>query len=377
MTHQELRVLLEKYPKYPGTVHIPHSPIVHVGFPGNFNISFGEGPILAKFGNYLDNPEPYYFSTIQPCIRVNDLNVVMARDPTHLMLFDMADVAGLISSINTTASQKKEMSEHTIRSTFDFLINTLGLDPKRFIVSYFAGASIDEATKGKFAFDRQIEPDPFIHTASEFGIGEEQLVPDRSRTTLLSLNLTPPVCWGYRNEVLYRVDNLAEPLDIGSIENLLWQPILKDGVITSIEDSKNFWTFSVVGVERLLMLVNNLSKVFEVNSISPLVRNIGELTHGATEQDLRVCAEFVRVFHRITADIGDFSVLSESRREKLIPFRRYFLTKCQMLGIEYRKVLPNLLASNAKLQNYYPELGKDTEGQATTISNWLDLVKLR
>jgi len=94
MKYLELRNKIENFSKFQGTQKIPHSLIVNKGFPGNFNISFGEGPFLEKFGNYLDNSEAYNFSTIQQVIRVNDFNDAM--DDTHLLLFDMADVSGFI-----------------------------------------------------------------------------------------------------------------------------------------------------------------------------------------------------------------------------------------------------------------------------------------
>jgi len=266
MDYLDLRNKLQNFSKYPNTVKISRSSVVHNGFHGNFNISFTEAPLLEKFNNYLDNNSASYnFSTIQQCIRVNDFKDIL--DDSHLLLFDMADIAGVIFEANISDEERIERAQFTIRKTFEFLINESGLNPKNFLISYYAGGEVKEATSGKYKFHKFIEADPFIKIVKEFGISDEQLMPDKTRTTLLTLNFIPPAPWGYRNEILYKADNLSEPLDIASIEHLLWRPIYENETIVDVKRWENFCSFSVVGIERLLMLVNNSSKVYEANHI--------------------------------------------------------------------------------------------------------------
>jgi len=375
MKYLELRNKLEQFSKYPGTIRIPRTPIVHIGFPGNFNISFGEGPILEKFGNYLDNPENYIFSTIQQVIRVNDFKNHF--DDTHLLLFDMADISGYICEINVPDSKRKNLANFTIRKTFEFLINELGLLPEKFIISYLAGGKVEELTGGKYKFDRYIEADPFIKTAKEFGIAESQFVADKTRTTLLALNFNIPVCWGYRNEILYKTDNLNEPIDIASIENLLWRPIYKNGAIIDLVRWENFYSLQVAGVERLLMLANNQNKIYEADHILPLVNKISEITKNKNIEPCRVTAELIRVFHRIVADISKFSALSKYRKDKLVPYRRKFLLDCEKTGFDYKNRLKELLILNGKLQPCYPELLLDIESQTNEMIKWLGRGKIQ
>ena len=369
MKYLELRNKIENFSKFQGTQKIPHSLIVNKGFPGNFNISFGEGPFLEKFGNYLDNSEAYNFSTIQQVIRVNDFNDAM--DDTHLLLFDMADVSSFIGGKDIADEQRKDIADFTIRKIFEFLINELGLEPKRFVISYLSGGKAEEITAGKYKFDKNIEADPFIGIAKEFGINEEQFIPDKTRTTLLALNFTPPVAWGYRNEILYKTDNLSEPLDIASIENLLWRPIYENDTVVDLVRWENFWSFSVVGLERLLMLVNNSDKAYEADHIMPLITKFSEITGSSDVQLCRVTMELLRVFHRIVADMKTFSVVSDSRKEKLIPFRRKFLQNCEKIGFDYAHGLKDLLIFNAELQPCYPELLSNIDSQANELIEWI------
>jgi len=374
MKYLELRNKIENFSKYSGVQRIPHSLIVNKGFPGNFNISFGEAPFLEKFGNYLDNSESYNFSTIQQVIRVNDFND--ALDDTHLLLFDMADVSGFIGGKDVADEKRKDIADFTIRKIFEFLINELGLEPKRFVVSYLAGGQVEKVTAGKYKFDKNLEADPFIKIAKEFGINDEQFIQDQTRTTLLALNFTPPVAWGYRNEILYKTDNLSEPLDIASIENLLWKPIYEDGTVVDLVRWENFWSFSVVGIERLLMLVNNSNKAFEADHIMPLITKFLEITKSSDIQLCRVTIELLRVFHRIVADMENFSNISDSRREKLIPFRRKFLQNCEKLGFDYKQGLKELLIFNAELQPCYPELLLNIDSQTNELIEWIGRGKI-
>lgn len=374
MDYIELRNKLEQFPKYSGTVKIPRSPIVHKGFPGNFNISFGEWPFLEKFGNYLDNSESYNFSTIQQVIRVNDFKNHF--DDTHLLLFDMADISGFIGEIDASDDKRDDIARFTVEKTFEFLIDDLGLEPQKFIISYFAGGKVKASTDGKYKFDKYIEADPFIKTAKKFGIADEQFVPDKTRTTLLALNFTPPVCWGYRNEILYKADNLSEPLDIASIENLLWRPIYKNDTIVDLQRWENFWSFQVVGIERLLMLVNNSNKAYEVDHILPIITKFSEITGYSDMQICRVTTEILRVLHRIIADLKNFSGMSKTRKDHLRIYRAKFLQNCIKTGFDYKNELKKLLILNGELQPCHPELLLDIESQAGEIIKWIGRGKI-
>lgn len=374
MKYLELRNKVQDFSKYPNTVKISRSPIVHNGFQGNFNVSFGEAPLLKKFNGYLNNSSSYNFSTIQQCIRLNDFKDLL--DDSHLLLFDMSDIAGFIYETDVPDKERTQKAQFTIQKTFEFLIDEIGLDPKKFLISYYAGGEVSDATAGKYKFDEFIQKDPFIETVKKFGISDEQFIPDRTRTTLLSLNFIPPAPWGYRNEILYKADNLNEPLDIASIENLLWQPVYEDGRIVGLERWKNFCSFSVVGIERLLMLVNNFNKVYEADHIMPLIIKLSKKTKNADFSSCRMMIELIRVFHRIIADVRSFSNLSASRKEKLIPLRRKFLRNALILNFDYGNDLKDLLILNGKLQPCFPELLIDVDLQADEIIKWLQLGKI-
>src|SRR5690606_1340516 len=113
----------------------------------------------------------------------------------------------------------KEVHSFQLRRLIDILTK-LGLKKEKIFPSYHTGGKISEVTKGKYVFDFKIPEDSF--TKKEFiklGIPEENLIPDSTRDTFLSLHLHMPTPWGYRNEINYNIGTKENPilLDIATL----------------------------------------------------------------------------------------------------------------------------------------------------------------
>ena len=70
--YAELRKAIAEWPKYPNAKREERSPLLHDGFPGNFNLSYAEYFWLKEYGRYLGWDFDYVFTTIESCIRVAD-----------------------------------------------------------------------------------------------------------------------------------------------------------------------------------------------------------------------------------------------------------------------------------------------------------------
>jgi hypothetical protein len=299
--------MVQELPKYPGCVKTERSPLIHDGFPGTFNLSFTEEPWLREHGGYVGFDHDYVFSTIQSCVRQDD---VLKADPAdawkYLGVFEMADIAGQISL--------KERLDYARlqRWQVDRLVQLLadvGISKDRIHPSYNAGGTVEELTKGKYLFPFDVPEDTISHDAFlEAGVPEENLMPDRTRDTFLSLHLHRPTPWGYRNEVNVNVGTKENPklLDVATLEYLPWVPRYNgEGIsrnIVGLDKNPTGAAISAVGRERLCLVVNGLSDVKQVDYIQKFYDAVRQ-TNVPIDA---VAGESMRALHRICSDIESY-----------------------------------------------------------------------
>lgn len=317
----------------------------------------------AAFGQYLEYDHDLCFTKIQPVIRHQDWPTLLTANNDrfrYLSLFDMAGVGGM--TIMTDAGRQDELTKYAIDTEFRFLMS-LGLKKDNLRVAYFVETSIKEATAGKYDFGKVFPTDPFVNYWVEHcGLKPEQLIPDHSRDTMLALNVFGlPTPWGYRYEILY--DHRGQLVDIGTVEYLNYRPLFDDhGKIRDIVPFNHAFAASVVGVERLLMIVNDLNTVWEVDTIAPLIQLIADTADQSLSAEVRadqsmIAAQALRAIHRITADGGRYSKLNKRRKEYLRNFYRALFHSLTVLHIEpTREMLSSMSKMNARLNNFYPEL---------------------
>ncbi len=357
MDTAKLREILTDFPKYKGTEIIKPSNLVNSGFPSCFNLSFGEGPMHELFGQYLDYDKNLIFSTIQSCIRHEDWEKIVSKDPEcyrYLNLFDMAGVGGM--TILLDGKNSEEVAKFHMKSELEFL-KKIGLDIGKLKILYFTETPIEEATKGKYDIEKLFPTDPYYKYWVELGLKPEQLEANKTRDTMLALNVFGlPTPWGYRYEILYSYENKL--WDIGTVEYLTYRPTFDEtSKVIDIIPFNHCLGASVVGLERIATILNKKSNVWEVDTIYPLIELVKEKSEGKEESDAVVIIQAFRAIHKIIADGNIYSDLNTRRKEYIRGFYREFFERCKKLGIIYnQEFLTELIELNAKLNPWYPEL---------------------
>ncbi|MFQ5532086.1 MAG: hypothetical protein ACE5ES_05725, partial [Candidatus Nanoarchaeia archaeon] len=336
----------------------------HEGFPGTFNLSFTEYDMLREFGSFHNFPRDQIFSSIQTCVRPQDIleNIKYGKNLwRYLGVFEMTDAAGIITL--SKKEENKKVHRFQIRKLIETL-EELGLEKDKIYVTYQKGGNISLITGGKYNFDFEVPEDELTKKAFiEAGIPEENLIPDQSRDTFLSLHLNRPTPWGYRNEINYNIGTKENPkfLDIATTEYFIWIPTYssEDKVSRNINGLKEFeHTISIgaFGVERLHVAVNGLDSVFEVDYIKRFYNLFRKLYPNISEKQRIKSGEVIRALHRIFADVTNFNLRVGKQHKKKI---KYFLQVLVYNLVEFDKIkLKKLLEIHSKVQPWHKNLSR-------------------
>lgn len=357
MDIQQLRKMISGCPKFSGTKVVNHASVCNEGFPGTFNLSFTEAEMIKSFGQYLDYDKDLIYSKIQPVIRFQDWSHVERSDEysyRYLSVFDLADIGGSISLKN--GEDWENGVRFSINSLAAFLFEKLQLDKSKIRISYFTGGNVSQVSKGKYDLNFDLPPDSSVKFWKMQGINESQLVGDKTRDTLLTLNIYGlPTPWGFRHEINYLHD--GKLLDIGTFEYLFYRPIFEKNKLIDLHRWEHLFVISAVGLERLLMVKNDFSRITDCAHIKPLIESLLETSKNKDYQQAEILSQALRAVHRIISDCDGYINLSRQRKEKLRSFYKAILMCRNKLGMKLnRKQLETLLRQNAELQSFYPEL---------------------
>lgn len=376
-----LRARLCAWPKYEGCRFVERAPLLTAAFPGAFNMSSTEHHWLGEYGGFLDWGHDYVFSTVQSCVRTDDVERVRAGGRWHLGVFEMADLSGEVAL--AARPDYARLQGWQLREVVRFL-ETVGIAPERVYASYCAGGPVAELTGGAYTFAGDVPADALSRDAFvAAGVPEENLLPDRSRDTLLSLHVHRPTPWGYRNEIFVNVGTRAAPdlVDVATAEYLTWRPVF-DGPSdrrTSIVGLTALGAGAVgvgVGVERLCAVVNGLARVHDVDYLQPFYAALREPRRALPAGEVDVAGESLRALHRIHADLhhhpaarfrtGDDGTrrLSPKRRKKAARLNR------NVLGCVGVGALAPLLALHAQTQPWHAALGDAIEPTVRAIADY-------
>ncbi len=340
MTYQEFREKIINLPKYPGCKTIERCPLVTPGFPGAFNMSFGEDPILKEFGKYQFFDHDAIFSTIQKVIRHNDVfDGVKTHPEKYLGVFEMADIFGLI--LLKEKIDFKDLQEKQVEATIK-LLTSLGIKKENIYPKYCGGGSVEKLTAGKYNFKFKVPEDTItLKALLKNGIPSNNIKKDYTRDTLLALNLASGnIAWGYRTEIEIMID--GKLLDIATLEIFMWDPIIDDKKIIGLKDITYTLALTVTGVERLYLATNNLSDVRDIEHIKKLYKL-------ANEDSVQV--EYLRTLHSIFSDQEKYGL-------KFGKHRQVYINRMAREINFSSEMIKRLLELNSKLQPWYPELEK-------------------
>ncbi|MBS3083694.1 hypothetical protein J4423_02720 [Candidatus Pacearchaeota archaeon] len=367
MKYQDLRNLVENWPKHEGCVKIERAPLITPGFPGTFNLSFTEDPWLKEYGRYVDFDHNYIFSTVQSCVRPEDLPRLGTQDSwKYLGVFEIADLTGILSLVKRP--DYKKLQEGQIDNLIRFL-EAVGIPKESVYPSYAKGGCIKEITQGKYPFDFLIPEDSLSKNAFlNAGIPERNILPDLSRDTFLcpflrtSMPYSMPYSmpWGYRNEINIGTDS-GKRLDVGTIEYILWKPrfsgLYNPKNILDIEEANFGVSLVAVGLERLCMVVNDLRRVQDVDYIKPFYEVLGN------EEFLG--GESLRAIHRIYSDITSYNCLPGRHQKEKI--RNFIQDIPRSIS---REQIKDLLIIHTKTQPWHQNLERGIDSTLERISQY-------
>lgn len=223
MEYQDFREKIKNLNKYKGCITAERCPLVNLGFPGSFNMSFGEHSMLKEYGKYQFFDHDYVFSAIQQVIRHNDLFDGVKNNPQkYLGIFEMSDIYGLImlkEKINL-----ENLQNNQVKKTIGLLID-LGIKKENIYPKYCGGGKVQKLTNGKYKFDKLIPEDlTTLNALLNEGIPKENILKDFTRDTFLALHLASGnIAWGYRTEI--EVKTKIGFLDVATIEIFMWDPV--------------------------------------------------------------------------------------------------------------------------------------------------------
>lgn len=368
MDIQQLRKIISDWPKFSGAKVVKPASVCNDGFPGTFNLSYSEAEMIENFGQYLDYDKDLIYSKIQPVIRFQDWSHIANHDEhsyRYLSVFDLADIGGSIILKNN--DDWKRVVSFSIDSLAIFLFEKLQLDKSKIRISYFTGGNVSQVSKGKYDLNLDLPPDSTVEFWKTHGIKSDQLVGDKTRDTLLALNVFGlPTPWGFRHEINYLHE--GKLLDIGTFEYLFYRPIFEKDRLVDLRRWEHLFIISAVGLERLLMLKNNFARATDCAHIKPLIESVLGIAENKNYQQAEIFSQALRAIHRIVSDCEGYKNLSQRRKEKLRFFYKALIMCQNILGIKLdQEQLETLLRQNAKLQNFYPELEISVEKTAKEI----------
>lgn len=273
MDIQQLKKIISDCPKFSGAKSVKPASVCNDGFPGTFNLSYSEAEMIVNFGQYLDYDKDLIYSKIQPVIRFQDWSHIVKLDEhsyRYLSVFDLADIGGSI--ILKDGSDWENVARFSIDSLATFLFEKLQLDKSKIRISYFAGGNVSQVSKGKYDLNFDLPADSTIEFWKGQGINTNQLIGDKTRDTLLALNVfSLPTPWGFRHEINYLHE--GKLLDIGTFEYLFYRPIFEKDKLIDLRRWEHLFVISAVGLERLLMVKNNFSRATDCSHIKPLIES--------------------------------------------------------------------------------------------------------
>ncbi len=373
INYEKLREFLAYSEKYPKCKKYKRAPLIHKGFPGTFNLSFTEYDMFREFGGYSNFPKDQIFSTIQSCVRPQDIidNIKEGKDLwKYLGVFEMSDIAGQITL--SKSGELNKIHKWQLNKLIEILVK-LGLKKEKIYPSYCKGGDVAKITNGKYTFNFKVPEDTLTKEAFiEAGIPKENLIPDKTRNTFLSLHINMPTPWGYRNEINYNLGTKKNPkfLDIATLEYFLWLPTYSSKQqtaknINGLEKFKHTMSIGGIGVERLCVAVNGLKSIQEVDYIKKFYDLFRKLYPSLTEEQRIKAGEVIRALHRIFTDVENFKLdIGRQQNKKIRYFLQVLVANLEELDT---KKLKQLLELHSKVQPWHKNLSKGIKSTIARI----------
>jgi alanyl-tRNA synthetase len=326
---------------------LPQGSLLDPSVPMTFVGSAGLTQIESEVERGEDRAGERYV-LLQTCFRHFDLEKV-GKSPVHLSLFDMGGAF----------SFGQVSKEDILSKIWGFLLGELGLREEQIWATYFAGGEVD---------GYRFEPDGAVAQAwHTVGLPPSRIVglgidvnfwkqgggisgKERFRkcgpTTELFFDRGPQWACGPACQPGCRCGQFVE------IANVLFIHSQIDQLTSLLNPLVTPFVETVIGVERLAMLSERQSSVFEVECLAPLVRQVQSSRRATTSptemKSEQVIADHIRALLFLVAD-GAPPPGKGGRARIIRMLIRGILTHQKILGITESSFVPNLIDTALKL----------------------------
>ncbi|HWC57595.1 MAG TPA: alanine--tRNA ligase [Candidatus Paceibacterota bacterium] len=290
MTSVEIRKRFLGFFAKRGHAILPSASLVPKNDPSVLFNTAGMQPLVPYL---LGEPHPLgkRLASCQKCVRTGDIDDV--GDARHLTFFEMLG----------NWSLGDYFKEDAIKWSYEFLTSKeegIGLDPLRLYVTVFEGDEDAPRDMEAVAIWKQFIPENRIYFLPKknnwWSPGDNgPCGPD----TEMFYDVTPHGLGDMTHDEYIAADNRSDVIEIWN--DVFMQYLAKDGKVVGQLTQKNVDTGS--GLERVAMIVQGKSNVYETDLFAPLIEEIKKESGGEyQEKAARIIADHIKSAAMIIAD---------------------------------------------------------------------------
>jgi len=322
---------------------LPRAPMLDASIPMSFVMSAGLVQIETSLAGIPNRPGNQ-FVLVQNCFRHFDIGTV-GKDSTHLSFFEMP------GAFTFGPNNKAE----TIQHMWFLATSVLGINQNRIWVTYFKGGKILQNSLPEDALTRQ--------TWLELGLPEERVIGLEANNFWIQgrgiENLSTPRKCGPNTELFF---DLGIEKSCGpdckpgcgcerfvEFSNSLFIGYVMDEHNRELHPISEPFTETVIGTERVAMILQGAPTVFDIDRYRPIIDTIRRFSQKADlPVDIilsseRVIADYTKALYCLTADGAPPP--GKNGRERIIKqLIRGVLTHMHILGICAPDFFPALLS---------------------------------
>ncbi len=341
---------------------LPSTSLLHPSIPMTFVMSAGLAQVETARDQLSERSKDHTYVLVQNCFRHFDVDRI-GKSAHHLSLFEMPG-AFSFGQIDRAVA---------IERMWELLIHQLGIDPGRIWATYFSGDTISghffpEDSDSRRAWKNMGLPDDRIiglgraHNFWKQGGGIDGQEPDRKcgPNTELFYDRGPHLACGPQcRPGSCKCGRFVE------FTNSLFIYAQIDAETNALQLMPDPFTETVIGTERVAMILANRPTVFEIDSIRPLMETLRRYYPGRAQETFfdsgaseRILVDHLRALLFLTADGAPPPGKGGRRRLMRILIRRV-LTQMRLLQIDSPHCLPELAELVVTLEGYkHPELNQ-------------------
>lgn len=330
-------------------------------FPHEFNVSGGHNYAMEILNNpYLIKPLKKY-SLFEKCFRRIDLERV-GYSNRHLSFFQIA----LFAYAGDKELVTKVFEEGIVNMT-TFLTQILEIPKERLVVTVFDGGKVKNLILPK---------EPLFKIWKNNFFSPEQIVPIQGRRNLVFSESEGasvcPTCEIFfdRGKQLEKSNRFVE---IGSIN--LYKHIYRHKN-NRLDNTTNWVQINVVGIERLLMILQDVRTIFDIDCISPIVKIIESNLQNPLEKEIftssiMIIVDTIRAITFICAEGVEINSTPQGKiLKKLV---KQLISQMRYLNMYDIKPIENAVDEIVSIHEIlYPDLSNMKEKVIFLISSEID-----